>query len=238
MDDSTAEVNTTTLSPRRPQDFANMRGEWASSALDRRHRLVSTWVWDTPWFRSNHNWLLHNVLGGYSFSGTYTLESPQYVTPQSVLDANLNGDNATDRTVVNPNGVVGTGSDTRALLNSAGQTVAYVALDPTAQFLRARAGVLPDSGRNVLRTNRINNFDLSAGKTFTVRDRFRTEIRADFYNAFNHAQYVAGRVNNVIATPRAGETAYLTPGNNLFGRWDRVYPSQSRFIQLVAKFTF
>ncbi len=238
MDDSTAEINTTTLSPRRPQDFGNMRSEWASSALDRRQRLSATWVWDTPWFRSNHNWFLHNVLGGYSYSGTYTAESPQWVTPQSVIDANLNGDSATDRTIVNPNGVVGTGSDTKALLNSSGATVAYVALNPNAQFLRARAGVLPNSGRNVLRTNGINNFDMSVAKTFTVRDRYRTEIRADFYNALNHAQYVPGRVNNVAPTQRAGETSYLTPGNVDFGRWDRVYPSQSRYIQLVAKFSF
>lgn len=238
MDDSTAEINTTTLSPRRPQDFGNMRSEWASSALDRRQRLTATWVWDTPWFRSNRNWFLHNVLGGYSYCGTYSAESPQWVTPQSVIDANLNGDSATDRVFVNPNGVVGTGSDTRALTNSAGATVAYVALNPNAQFLRARLGTLPSSGRNVLRTNGINNFDMSVAKSFTVRERYRTEIRADFYNALNHAQFVPGRVNNVAATQRAGETSYLTPGNVDFGRWDRVYPSQARYIQLVAKFTF
>ena len=40
MDDSTMELNFTSLTPRRPQDFQNLRPEWASSALDRRHRLT------------------------------------------------------------------------------------------------------------------------------------------------------------------------------------------------------
>lgn len=238
LDDSTAEVNTTTLSPRRPQNFADMRSEWASSALDRRHRLTLTGLWDTPWFRRHQNWVLRQVLGNYTLSGTYTAESPQWVTPQSVFDANLNGDNATDRTVVNPTGVVGRGSDTRALTNSAGQTVAYVALDPTAQFLRARPGVWANSGRNVLRGQGINNFDLSVAKVISFRERYRAEIRADFYNALNRAQFTPGRINNIAGTQRAGETSYLTPGNIDFGRWDRVYPSNARFIQLVAKFSF
>jgi hypothetical protein len=237
-DDSTAEINTTTLSPRRPQDYANLRPEWASSALDRRHRLTATWVWDTPWFRQNQNWFLRTVVAGYSFSGTYTAESPQFVTPQSVFDANLNGDAATDRVVVNANGVKGTGSDTRALTNSAGQTVAYVALDPTAEFLRARPGVYANSGRNVLRARGINNFDLSVAKSFSTGERSRFEIRADFYNALNHAQFTPGRINNVASTQHVNETSYLTPGNPNFGQWDRVFPSNARNIQLVAKFSF
>ena len=237
-DDSTAEINTTSLSPRRPQDFGNLRPEWASSALDHRHRLTATWMWDTPWFRQNRNWFLHKVMSGYSFSGTYTAESPQFVTPQSVLDANLNGDSATDRVVVNTNGVQGTGSDTKALTNSLGQTVAYVALNPTAEFLRARPGVYANSGRNVLAGRGINNFDMSVAKSFSIRERSRMEIRADFYNALNHAQFTPGRINNIAGTQRAGETSYLTPGNVDFGRWDRVYPSNARNIQLVAKFTF
>ena len=237
-DDSTAEINTTTLSPRRPQDFGNLRPEWASSALDRRHRLTATWTWDTPWFRSNRNWYLHSVVGGYSFSGTYTAESPQFVTPQSLLDANLNGDNATDRVVVNTNGITGTGSDTKALTNSAGQTVAYVALNPTAAFLRARPGVYANSGRNVLAARGINNFDMSAAKSFSTGERSRLEIRADFYNALNHAQFTPGRINNIAGTPHVSETSYLTPGNVDFAAWNRVYPSNARNIQLVAKFSF
>src|SRR6185369_16182421 len=63
MDDSTAEVNSTTLSPRRPQDFNNIRSEWASSLLDRRQRLSFNWIYDTPWMKNQKNWFLKNIVG-------------------------------------------------------------------------------------------------------------------------------------------------------------------------------
>src|SRR5215471_3535867 len=83
LDDSTAEVNSTTLSPRRPQDFNNIRAEWASSLLDRRQRLSFNWIYDTPWMKNQKNWFLKNIVGNYTVSGVYVVESPEYATPQS-----------------------------------------------------------------------------------------------------------------------------------------------------------
>ncbi len=238
MDDSTMEVNLTTLAPRRPQDFNNIRNEWATSLLDRRQRLTFTWTYDTPWFGSSRNWWLHNVVGNYTFTGVYTAESPQYVTPQSSTDSNLNGDSVSDRAIVNPNGVVGTGSDVKALKNSAGQTVAYLANDPTAQYIRAGQGAYANSGRNLLPTYGINNFDVSIIKNFNVGERYRVEVRADLYNALNHSQFTPGQINNVLPTRHDGVNFYLVPGNPYFGQFNQVYPSNSRRMQLVAKINF
>jgi hypothetical protein len=238
MDDSTMELNFTSLTPRRPQDFYNLRPEWASSALDRRHRLTLTWLYQTPWFEKNQSWLLRNLVGNYQVSGIYTAESPEWVTPQSVVDANLNTDTASDRVIVNPNGTPGIGSDVKSLKNSAGQVVAYVAVNPNAEFIRAQQGALATSGRNILPTSPINNFDLNVMKTFTAGERYHVELRADFYNSLNHPQYTPGRLNNVVFSSHIGETNYLTPGNALFGKWDQVFVSNSRTIQLAAKFNF
>jgi hypothetical protein len=238
MDDSTMELNFTSLTPRRPQDFQNLRPEWASSALDRRHRLTLTWLYQTPWFEKNGNWFLRNVAGNYQVSGVYTAESPEWVTPQSVTDANMNTDSAGDRVIVNPNGIAGTGSDVTQLKNSAGGVVAYLAVNPNAQFIRAQQGALATSGRNVLSTNPINSFDLNVVKSFSAGERYRVELRADFYNALNHPQYTPGRLNSVISSSHVNETNYLTPGNALFGKWDQVFPSNARIIQMAAKFSF
>ena len=116
--------------------------------------------------------------------------------------------------------------------------MAYQALNPNAQFIRAQAGALATSGRNILATNPINNFDVNVTKSFTAYERYRFEIRADFYNALNHSQYLPGRPNNVLSSSHINETNYLTPGNALFGKWDQVFPSNSRIIQLAAKFSF
>jgi hypothetical protein len=238
MDDSTMELNFTALTPRRPQDFLNLGPEWASSALDHRQRLTMTWLYQTPWFEKNNNWFLRNVAGNYQVSGVYFAESPEWVTPQSAVDSNMNGDSAGDRVIVNPAGVSGTSSDVTKLKNSAGQVVAYLAVNPNAEFIRAQAGALATSGRNILPTSPINNFDLNLTKSFAAAERFHVQIRADFYNALNHPQYTPGRLDNVVFASHIGETNYLTPGNPLFGQWSQVFPSNARMIQLAAKFIF
>jgi len=238
LDDSTMELNFTTLTPRRPQDFQHLGPEWASSALDHRHRLTLTSLYDTPWFEKSNNWFLRNLVGNYQLSGVYVVESPEWVTPQSAVDSNLNLDSAGDRVIVNPNGISGTGSDVTPLKNSAGLTVAYLAVNPNAQFIKAAQGALATSGRNILPTNPIDNIDMSVAKSFTGGERYQVQIRADFYNALNHPQYTPGALDNVLAVGHAGQTNYLTPGNPLFGKWDQVFPSNSRVIQLAAKFNF
>jgi hypothetical protein len=238
MDDSTMELNFTALTPRRPQDFLNLGPEWASSALDHRHRLTLTWLYQTPWFEKNSNWFLRNVAGNYQVSGVYIAESPEWVTPQSAVDANMNTDSVGDRVIVNPTGVPGTSSDVTKLKNSAGQVVGYLAVNPNAQFIRAQVGAFATSGRNILPTSPINNVDLNVTKSFAAGERYHVELRADFYNALNHPQYTPGWLDNVIFASHAGETNYLTPGNPLFGKWDQVFPSNARMIQLAAKFIF
>jgi hypothetical protein len=238
MDDSTMELNFTSLTPRRPQDFLNLRPEWASSALDRRHRATLTWLYQTPWFEKNQNWWLRNVAGNYQVAGVYTAESPEWVTPQSATDANLNTDTVGDRVIVNNAGIAGTASDVTQLKNSAGQVVAYLAVNPNAQFIRAAQGALATSGRNILPTNGINSFDLNVVKAFSAAERYHVELRADFYNALNHPQYTTGYLNSVASSPHVNETNYLTPGNPLFGKWDQVFASNARIIQLAAKFSF
>ncbi|HJZ97656.1 MAG TPA: hypothetical protein VKE70_14200, partial [Candidatus Solibacter sp.] len=238
LDDSTAEVNSTTLSPRRPQDFNNIRGEWASSALDHRQRLSLTWVYETPWFQRDQSWIKRNVLGNYQIAGTYAAESPEYGTPQSAVDSNMNGDAAGDRVIVNGAGTPGTSSDVTALKNSAGATVGYLAINPNAQFIRAQVGAYANSGRNILPTRGINNFDFTVSKSINFNERMKLQLRADFFNGFNHPQYTPGRVNNINNTNRANVTNYLTPGNPLFGQFDQVWASNARNIQVGARFSF
>ncbi len=115
------------LSPRRAQDFQELRSEWASSALDRRHRLTITPIYDfKPFQRSN--WVLKNIVGNWNISGTYTFQSPEFATIQSGVDSNLNHDTAGDRAIINPAGAANVGSGVTGY-NAPGQPVA--AGDPT-----------------------------------------------------------------------------------------------------------
>jgi hypothetical protein len=238
IDDSTAEVNSTALTPRRPQDFQNLTVERANSALDRRQRFTYTWIYEAPWFSGDTNWFKKNIIGNYQFAGTYTYESGEFATPQSGVDSNLNGDSAGDRTIINPNGVKNTSSDVKALTNSSGAVVGYLALNPNAEYIKAQIGMYANGGRNTLQAPGINSFDISMMKAFTVRERGKFELRVDLFNALNHPQYTSGYINNVRSISRAGINSMLIPGNAFFNMFDQVFTNNPRNVQVGAKFVF
>ena len=237
IDDSTADLFSTLLSPRRPQDFQDMRAERGRSFLDRTHRFTMAWVYEVPWYRNARRRLLKDVLGNWMLSGMYTAESPQYATVQSGLDSNRNLDGATDRVVVNPNGIDRTGSDVTALTNRDGHVVGYLADNPNALYIKAGAGVHPNGGRNTLPLRGINNFDLSVSKRLPITESKAVEFRAVFYNALNHPQFTPGSLNSVRAVPSNITRNNLIPGHPLFDRPDQVYDSHARDIHLVLRFT-
>jgi hypothetical protein len=253
FDDSTATNFSTILSPRRAQDFQNLRAEWASSALDRRQRFTFTPIYDFRPFQ-NRNWFMKNVVGNWNITGTYTYQSPEFATVQSGVDSNLNGD-ALDRAIINPAGAANVGSGVIAL-NSAGQavgsggtgdptTVAYVAKNPGARYIVAGLGARSNGGRNTFPLDHINNFDAALTKRFNVTERFRFDISAQAFNVFNHAQFIGGYTNDVeFFKTNLVSRAFLIPSNAAFGQYNQAtanigfLPSNARAVQLVARFVF
>ncbi|MBV9265124.1 MAG: TonB-dependent receptor, partial [Acidobacteriaceae bacterium] len=252
IDDSTADFFTTVLSPRRPQDFQDLRADRSSSALDRRHRFVLYAVWDAPFYRSSPNWFAKNVVGNWEVVPIYTYESPEYATVQSQVDSNLNGDPWGDRAIFNPNGIGQTGTTVHGIDNTGAPTtdpsklVAYVADDSSARYAIAGKGTLPNVGRNTLPLRPIDNVDLSLVKRFAITERLRFEFQAQLSNALNHPQFTGGYVNHVDGGNPAlvnlissgGVRNILTPGNPVFDRPDLAFSSNPRQVTFVGKITF
>jgi hypothetical protein len=240
IDDTTAEVFSTVLAPRRVEDFQNLRRERANSALDRRHRFVTAFLYELPWFRNSDNRFARTVLGGFNFAGTYTYESGQFVTIRSGNDANRNGDSAGDRAIFNPNGTEGVGSTVTALTRTDGAVVGYLVNNPNARYIQTGNGAESTIGRNTFQMDPINNFDFSIFKNFRVGETKFFQLRADLFNAFNHPQYVPGSVNTVDPIATTGVTTFnqIAPLTADFLRADRVFSSNPRVIQLGARFNF
>ena len=250
IDNSTADFHSTDLTPRRPEDFFNFDQDKANSALDRAQRFTLAMVYNLPFFKGG-NWFVKNVVGNWAFSPVYTYETGEWVTVQAQQDANLNGDAAGDRAIINPGGIPGTGTDVTALTATAGpnagSTVAYVANNPNAQYIRTGLGALANVGRNTLRTPGTNNFDLAVYKDLSVTEGMKFRFGAQFANIVNHPQYIAGSnpgyglgVNDVggFASVGSSYTSFVTPGNANFNVPKSVFASNARSIALVAKFTF
>ncbi len=244
IDDSTAEVFSTVLTPRRPQDSQDLAADRSTSALDRRQRFTLATVYDMPYFKGSSNWAVRNLAGNWLASPVYTYEAPEYIDVQSGDDANLNGDSAGDRTLLNPNGVKGTGSGVTALTNTGGDTVAYLAANPNAQYIQAGPGALEPNngfliaGRNTLRTRPINNLDFSIGKNFHLNERMYFTLQAQVFNLLNHPQFVPGFPSAVNPIGYTASKSIVEPSNSAFNQPDLYFPSHARSMQLAAKFYF
>jgi hypothetical protein len=254
MDDATAEVFSTTLTPRRPQDSQNVNADYSRSALDRTHRISLEAVYDLQLYKHSNSFVMRNVVGNWTIAPIYTYESPEYATVLSDTNANLNGDStAISRTIINSNGKKGTAttvvpqfasnlanlcqpSDNGQCDNN---TVGYVALDPNAYYIQAGAGTLPNSARNTLPTRPTNNIDLSAFKRLTFHEHYSFEFGAQAYNVLNHAQYTPGTVGNINQTSNTTSVInFQKVDNAFFNQPGKVFLNNARTMQLVGKFTF
>jgi len=207
-------------------------------------------VYDLPYFK-NGSWFMKNVVGNWQFSPVYTYESGEWVTVQARRDANLNGDGAPDRAIVNPAGVPGTGTGVTALMATAGpnagDTVAYVANNPTAQYIQTGIGSYSNLGRNTLQTPNTNNIDLAIYKDLNFTERMKFRLGAQFGNIINHPQYIPGSnpgfglgVNDVngFSSVGTGYDSFVNPGNANFNIPKTVFASNARTMAIVAKFSF
>jgi hypothetical protein len=252
MDDATAEVFSTTLTPRRPQNSQDVNADYSRSALDRTHRISLEVVYDFQYKRSN-SFLMKNIVGNWTIAPIYTYESPEYATVLSDTNANLNGDStAISRAIVNPNGKKGTATTVvpqfasnlaslcgAGVTQCAANTVGYVAVDPNAYYIQAGAGTLPNSSRNTLPTRPINDWDLAAYKRLTFHEHYSFEFGTQAYNVFNHAQYTPGTVGNINQTSNTTSVInFQKVDNAFFGQPGKVFQNNARTMQLSGKLFF
>lgn len=252
IDNSTAEVASTYLTPRRAENFQDLAADKASSALDHRQRLTLGVVYDSPFFKTNSNWFMKNIVGNWEVAPIYTYESPEYYTVQSGVDSNLNGDSAPDRTIINPSGVPGTGTGVYGLTANGtvvsatassaavAPVVAWVAINPNAQYIQAGKGAYADAGRNTQPTRPIDNVDVSLIKHFTFRERFRVDLEGQALNVFNHPQFTPTGVDNAVSvnTYNSGVLSYVTTSSPLFNNPTYAFSSNPRTLQVVARFNW
>ncbi len=240
IDDSTADVFSTYATPRRPQDSQNLRADRASSALDHRQRLSFELLYDVPFFK-NRNWFVKNIIGNWELAPVYQYQSGTLFTVQAGTDANLNGDSAPDRGIVNPNGGnPNIGSGTTALHNTAGATVAYLVTNPAALYVATPKGAMPTVGRNTGEFPPIDDLDATAAKRFNFTERTSIEFSARVFNVLNHSQYVGGNISDVAPNGATGGTQALVfrPNSTIFNNFSQAFSSNPRTMVLALKLIF
>ena len=153
----------------------------------------------------------------------------------------MNFDSIGDRTIINPTGTPGTSSLVRPV-NAAGQTVAfnnnatvaYVVVNPNAQYIQAGQGARADAGRNTLRTRGFNRTDATLIKNFRFGERFNVQAGLETLNLFNsRIRTLAG----LGTQSGVAASAFATAGNLNFNDYS-TGNYEGRTVQLRAKFIF
>jgi outer membrane receptor protein involved in Fe transport len=259
MDNSTNDLNTSAVNPRRPQDSYNLPNEWARSALDVTHKVAITWLYDLP----SPNWsnrFARGAASGWEWTGSYLFQSGQPVTIQSGVDSNGNLDAAGDRAILNAAGLQGVGSMVSrvcrnpatgatfvatattpcgATATAANQnTVGYVANTLNARYIQAGAGTIPNLGRNTFNSPYFNVWNMSILKNQKLTERFRLQLRVDAYNVFNHPNYTFGNLSvfQVTANALSQNYANINTGSGFLDK--TLFDGGSRIVQLGLKLTY
>ena len=186
-----------------PFNFDSDRGD---ADLDRRHTFVTNVVYALPAFRS------------WGKAAEFALGDWQ-------LNAIASYFGATPIDITTGANTIGTASAVGQRPNYTGAPL-YLEGDPTRHlnplaFARPAPGQLGTLGKGSVRGKPITNIDFSMAKNWRFKERYGFQFRAEFFNVFNHANFVGYDVDIRNAT---------------FGQLNQT--QASREIQLGIKFTF
>jgi Carboxypeptidase regulatory-like domain/TonB dependent receptor-like, beta-barrel len=260
LDEAENELFTSFVNPRRAQDFRNLRADYGPSGLDHPHHFALAMVYQFPRFTGS-NVLAKGFLNGWVVSPSFLAETGQPVTPLSFVDANGNGDSAGDRAILNPAGTGLSNSDVNIVCRnpatgatsivtsceSDANIVGYVAQQAGAHYIAAYPGTKATTGRGILRSAGINNWNLAISKQTHISESKYFEFRMTMINAFNHGQPTLGwgNINRTMTNATSGGLNLVYVGNNPdFGRPQNVFSDGAgnapfkRLIQFGLKFYF
>ncbi len=219
----------------------------ADTPWDRRHHASIGAVYDFGTVFKNYGAVVRNVFANFVLSGGYIYEWPARLSLLSLPGVNTNGLGVAP-VVINSAGTTGATSPVTPLTNSAGQTVAFLATDPSASFFTGAPGV-SGAARNAIDLSPINNLNLSAVKRFSYKDRAAVEVRADAFNIANHPQFTFAPITGLASTsfglvPNfiSGQSPVVPnvsiPGSTTFSDPTKFFSTNPRVLQLSLRVTW
>ena len=193
--------------------------DYGESSFDRTFITNLSWLYEIPGSRFMTNPILSTVLGHWNVSGIATFASgaPTGVTFTTVSGADLIGGGDGQRINISANAQLpyGTRNGTEFF--------------NTGVFSLPALGYIGSAPRDVYRGPGQNQWDLAAFKNFIVRERASLQIRTEFFNAFNHAQW--STINSAAKFNAAGQQI-----NTLFG--EATADRGPRVIQVALRVSF
>ncbi len=214
-------------------DPLNPKLDKGSSDFDARHRLVLYGQWNVP-FGKNLRGVSKVLFDGWQVSGIFTARSGQ---PFSIYDCG-NADtvcprmravapfrtNVAQRSTPTPNRFV--------FIGLQNQAAGFGTIRNPLTGLSEQGPYPGDmTGRNAFTGPGVWNLDLNLMKQFRIRERLTVQVRAEFYNLFNHANLFVATdeldVSNTFGNDNPNEPTFVP-----------AFRDGRRQIQLAIKFIF
>jgi outer membrane receptor protein involved in Fe transport len=173
------------------QDVRNLHADRSSSDFDVRHHFVLSYTYELPFGKGR--W--EKLARGWGINGITTLLTGNYETVRVVGDRANTGGAPYQRGNISP-GCANNGN----LPRSSRTVERYFNTDC---FSITPLGTFGTSGRNIVQTPGLNNWDIGVVKNTAITERTRLEFRAEFFNAWNHAQFVVPNMS--VQSPLFGK---------------------------------
>lgn len=179
--------------------------------FDNPHRFVASYVWMLPTLRDSQPFV-RALLGGWESSGIITIRNGFPFTVNSGADRSLSGIGADRADIVGDPNLPGGRPKEEWLARY---------YNPAA-FQVAAPGTFGNTPRSLMRGPGAATYDLSLVRTFAVREKMRLQLRGEFFNAFNKANF--------------GNPFSLANNATRLGRIESA--AEPRIIQFALKFQF
>lgn len=203
---------------------------YSNADYDIRHSVNGNYVYTLP---TSHfqNWLAKGVLGGWTVAGTVFYHSGY---PFSIVDTGVRGTQG----VKNASGIATQPflADALGSILTTCTTPNIACFTPSEFATAANQKNFGNLARNAFRGPGYFDTDLNVTKTFAVRERYKLQVGAFFFNVLNHPNFdlpgnnvAAGNFGEILSTVSAPTSAYGSfQGSAVSGR----------VIQTQVKFTF
>jgi hypothetical protein len=157
------------------------RMQYGPLDIDRRNRLVLSWVWELPTVQSA-NPVVKFLVNGWEWSGIGQYQSGTPFEVTSGRDNSLDGI-GDDRAKLTGSAIdPAAGLDKRVWFNGS----AFAINDP---------GTFGVIGPNAFTGPSMYSYDMGLFKRFTITERINLQFRAEFFNAFNQVNFANPNTN-------------------------------------------
>src|SRR5882762_708481 len=222
--------------------------DYGPSGFDHTHVFTGSYVWHSPAIKGSSTFLRY-LLGDYEIGGIVSAASGRPITV-------LQGTEISGTGIGQDRGTYIAGVDPYSSNSCAGVTAKCVSWLTLAAFQPTKItagctppatscnnpaifGTLGNVGKNALRLPRTSNWDVQVSKYFNFSERWRLQIRAEYFNVLNHPNFAPESTSTgpVNGTDQISAFDKIN-GNAAFGTFRAGQVGDPRVAQLAAKIFF